>query len=141
MSDIIPNILGERKLDDWYIPVVQNNLVDIVVKDKGINSTEFKKYINEYAKSLDDNSLEIFKYAKNSARITKNKKDSSHFFRLFNQYFINSLNSTFPQKNFKELKENLEKLQKEFDKDIKECNIENESFIPALIGIVEGIIN
>lgn len=140
MSTLIPDLNPKSNIEKYYITQATETYVETPKTIDSIDSEEFKRQLDLFVNSFSEEHRLLYKYAKASARLTKNHKNSSHFLKLFSEYFFNSLNKTFPNMDWTELKKAMDAIQISLDKSIKHVNLENDFYIPALLGMTAGLI-
>lgn len=99
-----------------------------------------KENIMEFSRSLSDVDRDNFSYGRLASRICPNNRDSNYYLANFNTFFLMSLRKTYPDKNFDVLEDSFRLHEKELANLIKDDRLNNEVFIPCLLGMIEGLL-
>ncbi len=102
-----------------------------------IDIGEFLDALVKFARSLNDNDYERYSLARVATKVTNNNKSSVHIWKIFTEFFIQSLLVTYPEKDFSQLKKQIEDIDISF---LEKEDIDNNVFTMYLIGIFEGLL-
>ena len=141
MSIIKPDIFLEKEKEDFYAYAHDTTIKqEIPQEESKLSLDDFKKHIHEYSKNFTVDELKLYSFAKLSANTAFNKRDSRHYLHLFSTFFMASMKKTFPDKDFTELEKSLENNTILLDESLKDGNIDNDLYIPCILGTMQGLI-
>lgn len=142
MSKLIPDIFPRKKeKTSYFIETPIDKIVEeIVTEPPKIKTEDLIENIDEYSKGFTDAQRELFKYMLFTTKLTKELNDSVHFLHLFNVAFVGSLKKTFPDKNFDEIEKGLNDIKISLEKNLKDGNLPNTTFMHCLLGVIRGLL-
>lgn len=141
MSEFIPDFANEHRNEYWQIRKNTADVVELPAPVESVPVTTISEAIDKFSLSLSSKEKKIYDYAKIAAKLSSNNKDSIHYFSVIIRFYLESLRTTFPEKDFTLIEKSLEEIKKDLAKTVKDGNVEdNTIFIPALLGILNGII-
>lgn len=141
MPALKPDIIKKTGLSSFIYETMNKAIQEeITIPTTNIDPIVIKEQIDAYSNTLSKEEKEIYQYARYATNISHNRRDSNNYFHTFITFFIVSLKKTFPDRDFKKLENSLLELKKELENTIRNDNVDNDVFVPYLLGQIREIL-
>lgn len=129
-----------------------SEIITVENKTIGVNTSEQKEIypledlieaIEKYAKNYKDtNHYSGYILGSVMSRMAKNKRNHTHYLRVFTDLYFDNLQHSFPDKKeyLESTKKKFEEIKKELAEKLETSKMDDATMMPRLLGMLEGLL-